>query len=163
MFRRQLTRSARSVVEAAGPAEPAGTSARGRGRGAPIGRQRASEARIFSSWRYRRTLIARRRAVSAHPERAGTGPRSAVIATTLIVVGGLAIRPCLLDKPPMRSGDGRAMEDGWISRRIPGWLRFTCGSMAGNQGWRTQLPPMPSPGTHHHLSRRCRREAPRRV
>jgi hypothetical protein len=82
MFRSQLTRSARSVVEAPGLAEPASTSARGRGRGAPMGRQRASEACIFSCWRYRRALIARRRAVSAHPERARTGPRSVVIAIT---------------------------------------------------------------------------------
>jgi hypothetical protein len=80
MFPSQLTRSARSVVEAARPAEPAGAPARGRG--APMGRQRASEARMFSCWRERRTPTARRRAVSVHPERARTGPRSAVIAIT---------------------------------------------------------------------------------
>ncbi len=146
MFRSQVTCSARSVVEAAGPGEPAGTSARGRGCGAPTGRQMASEARIFSSWTYLRTLIARRRAVSAHTECGWAGPRAIVITITSFVVSGLAIRPCLLDRPPMRSGDVRAMEDGWISCRI----RANPGSRAGRwragQGWRTQLPPIPSPG-----------------
>jgi hypothetical protein len=38
----------------------------------------------------------------------------------LIVVSGPAIRPCLLDRPPMRSGDVRAMEDGWTSPGVAG-------------------------------------------
>ena len=64
----------------------------------------------------------------------------------LIVVNGLTIRPCLLDRPPMRSGDVRAMEDGWICRAHPRLIPVTSGSTAAGQGWRTQLPPMPGPG-----------------
>jgi hypothetical protein len=145
MFRSQLTRSAGSVAEAAAPAEPADTSARGRGRGAPTGRKRASEARIFSSWRWWRTPIARRRAVSAHPERAGTGPRSAVIAITsssyAAWLSGLASwvgRPC-----------AAAMSRRW---RTGGYLAqspadpVTSGSMAGRRGWHTPLPAHARPG-----------------
>ena len=46
----------------------------------------------------------------------------------------------------MRSGDVRAMEDGWICRAHPRLMPVTSGSMAAGQGWRTQLPPMPGPG-----------------
>ena len=52
----------------------------------------------------------------------------------LIVVSSLTIRSCLLDRPPMRSGDVRAMEDGWISRAHPRLIPVTSGSTAGRAG-----------------------------
>jgi len=46
----------------------------------------------------------------------------------------------------MRSGDVRAMEDGWISRAHPRPIPVTSGSLAGRRGWRTQLPARVTPG-----------------
>jgi hypothetical protein len=146
MFRSQLTRSARSVVEPAGPAEPAGASARG-------ARARCAYG-AADSFRSAHILLLE---VPEDADRPAQGRQRPSRTCTdwppcrchrdhLIVVSGLAIRPCLLDRPPMRSGDVRAMEDGWICRAHPRMIRVTSGSTAGRQGWRTQLPPTPGPG-----------------
>jgi hypothetical protein len=119
MFRSQLTRSARSVVEPAGPAEPAGASARG-------ARARCAYG-AADSFRSAHILLLE---VPEDADRPAQGRQRPSRTCTdwppcrchrdhLIVVSGLAIRPCLLDRPPMRSGDVRAMKDGWISRAHP--------------------------------------------
>ena len=120
-------------------AEPAGRSARGRGRGAPAGRKIASEACVFSCWRWWRTLIARRRAISAHPGYAGMGPRSAVIAITSLW--------CAAWLSGLASWVGRrcaaAMSRRWRRGGYSGAPRADPGhgrAGGGQAGWRTPLP-----------------------
>ena len=115
----------------ASPPEPAlaGTGGRtalaGRpARGAPMGRKRASLARISSSLAYRSVPIARRRAVMAQP-----GPGRGVEVIAITPCGrrhGLPIRPCLLDSPHVRRSGVRPVEAGW---RTP-----APGRRAGHQG-----------------------------
>ena len=127
------------MAEAAGPAGAAGTYARGRGRGAPTGRKIASEARRFSSWRWWRTPIDRRRAVSAHPGRAGTGPRSAVIAiTSLRYAAWLSGLASWVGRPCAAAMSRRWRTGGYLAH--PRLIPVTSGPLAGSRGWRTRRP-----------------------
>ena len=93
-------------------------------RGAPMGRKRASLARISSSLAYRSVPIARRRAVMAQP-----GPGRGVEVIAITPCGrrhGLPIRLCLLDSPHVRRSGVRPVEAGW---RTP-----APGRRAGHQG-----------------------------
>jgi len=140
----------------ASPPEPAlaGTGGRtalaGRpARGAPMGRKRASLARISSSLAYRSVPIARRRAVMAQP-----GPGRGVEVIAITPCGrrhGLPIRPCLLDSPHVRRSGVRPVEAGW---RTP-----APGRRAGHQG--VSCPAALSQMTQRTTARRGR-EAPGR-
>src|SRR5690242_21194088 len=91
----QAARSARSATVPGRVPLAAGAWIRGRGRGARAERIVASDARISSSFTYRRARSARRGTVKACP---GRGRRVAVMAVTSFAVrDGLEARPVRRD------------------------------------------------------------------